>query len=463
MPRFWRSLPLALLLALAQAATAEADCSLLLLAEQGDEIAIEPTIFHDGESREIALRPSSRVVTFILPFGEGKSADLVRSSDVGSVAASCKGDALTLAVRRANGAVRALPPVAHSELAALDLRVNLKRGDGLERAFSVTGYSTVRPASGPVLDLFGGRLPLAPGDWAITLEATAHRGAALVAGEASLRFDGEHLFAEARLPDGRRGRFVIDTAAASCVLARAFLPAGTEVARLAAEAHGGGDAAEVSEQAVGLGGAVAGETLRATLSRLEVGTLAFDEVEVTVLDSLPQIGGQEIAGILGLDLLRRARAVEISFENGEAAHLRARATPRAQGDAVAFSLADRHLFLAGESGGRPSTWVVDTGAKVSLVGAALARELGIVAVPGATVELRGLDRTTTFATRGRAARLRLGAAEFEAVDFAILPELAALRAWGLEPRAAILGNDFWRRFRALEFDFEKQLLYLERR
>lgn len=463
MPRFWRSLPLALLLALAQAATAGADCSLLLLVEQGDAIAIEPTVVRDAESREIALRPSSPVVTFILPFGEGKSADLVRASDVGSVSASCKGDALTLAVRRANGAVRALPPVPHSELAALDLRVNLKRGDGLERAFSVTGYSTVRPASGPVLDLFGGRLPLALRDWAITLEATAHRGTAPVVGEAPLRFDGEHLFVEARLPDGRLGRFVVDTAAASCVLARPFLPAGTEVARLAAEAHGGSDAAEVSEQAVGLGGAVAGETLRATLARLEVGSLAFDAVEVTVLDTLPQIGGQEIAGILGLDLLRRARAVEVSFEEGEAARLRAGATPRARGAAVAFSLADRHLFLAGESGGRPSTWVVDSGAKVSLVGAAFARELGIVAVPGSTVELRGLDRSPILAARGRAARIRLGAAEFEAVDFAILPELAALKAWGLEPRAAILGNDFWRRFRALEFDFEKQLLYLERR
>lgn len=463
MPQLWRLSLLVVPWLFGQPQPARSDCSLWLLLDRDDGVALESIGIPSGERREIALRPESPVVTFLLPFGEGKSADLVRETDAGSVSASCADDRLELAVRRANGGVRTLPPVSRSELEALDLRINLRRGDGLERAFTLTRYRELRPASGPVLDLFGGRLPLAPNDWTITLEATAARTDSAVSGEVALLFDGEHLFAEARLAGGRTGRFLLDTAAASCVLARPYLPAGTTVSQLAAEAHGGGSSAAVATQPVGLGGSVEGESARATLSRLELGGLTFADVDVTVLDSLPPIGGQELAGILGLDLLRRARAVEIELSGGETGRLRARPAPRAAGSAVRFALADRHLFVAGEVGGQAVTWVVDTGAKVSLIGSALAAERGLRRLEGPGIELAGLDRTATVAARGRAAEIELDGVSFAAVDFALLPTLAALQAWGLEPRAAILGNDFWRRFRTLEFDFEAQTLYLEAR
>jgi hypothetical protein len=440
-----------------------ADCSLLLLVERDGTIALEATHFAAGETREILLRPRSDVISFILPFGEGKSSDLVRQAGGGALSAACSGEELTVSVRRADGGVRALPPVSSADLARLELRVNLKRGDGFERAFAVSSYDAIRVAAGPVLDLFGGRLPLAPGDWAITLEATARDAAPTLEGEVPLRFDGEHLFATARFSDGRSALFVVDLAAPSCAVRRDLLPPGTAVTKVTATAHGAEGDVPADARPVGLSGPVAGPVARAVLSRLALGNVVFDAVEVTVLDGLPPIGGREIGGLVGLDILRRAGVVEIAFEGGEQALLQMRGESRLAAPALPFSVADRHLFLAGEVGGRALSLVVDTGAKVSLIGAPLARELALAAVPGMGVELRGLDRTLVVASRSRAAQLRIGGESFSDVVFAVLPELAALRSWGLEPTAAVLGNDFWGRFRALEFDFRKEVLRLEPR
>lgn len=456
-----RTLFAALLLAVPQH-FAYADCSLLLLVERGSEIALEATHIASGEQRKIALRPASSVISFVLPLGEGKSADLVRGDGGGAIEAACAGDELTVSVHRADGRVRSLPSVSRADLARLELRVNLKRGDGFERAFAVPSYETVRAASGPVLDLFGGRLPLGPDDWAITLEATERAHAAAVAGQVALLFDGEHLFAAGRLSSGRTALFVVDLAAASCVVRRDLLPPGTEVVAVSATAHGADGDVSGDARPVGIGGPVSGRSARATISDFALGDLDFGAVDATVLESLPQIGGREIGGIVGLDILRRAGILEIAFEGGERAWLRMRGSSRLTGPGLPFSLADRHIFVAGEVGGRPVSLVVDTGAKVSLIGAALARDLVLEPLPGPGLELRGLDRQPVVASRARAAKLSFAGESFAEVGFAVLPELAALRAWGLEPRAAILGNDFWRRFRALEFDFWSGVLRLER-
>lgn len=438
-----------------------ADCSLLLLVERQGGIALEAVRIPAGERRALALRPASGVISFILPLGEGKSADLIRGAGGGSIAAACAGEELTVSVHRADGGVRSLPPVSGSDLARLELRVNLKRGDGFERAFAVSSYTAVRAAPGPVLDLFGGRLPLGPDDWAITLEASASAALTPVEGEVSLLFDGEHLFAEGVLGSGRRALFVVDLAAASCVVRLDLLPPGTDVVAVSAVSHESGGAVAADARPIGVSGPVAGPSRRATIPGLVLGDLAFGAVEATVLDSLPQIGGREIGGIVGLDLLRRARVLEIAFGDGEHARLRLGASARLTGPALPFSLADRHLFLAGEVAGQALSLVVDTGAKVSLVGEELSRDLALEALAGSGIELRGLDRLAVVAPRARARQLRLAGESFADVDFAVVPELAALRAWGLEPRAAILGNDFWRRFRVLELDFERSLLRLE--
>ncbi len=459
-PKLRRTLLTALLWTLPNA-LAFADCSLLLLVEREGGVALEPTRIPAGERRAIALRPASGVITFILPLGEGKSADLIRGAGGGSIAAACAGEELTVSVHRADGGVRSLPPVSGSDLARLDLRVNLRRGDGFERAFAVSSYEAVRAAPGPVLDLFGGRLPLGPDDWAITLEASASAATTAVEGQVSLLFDGEHLFAEGGLRSGRRALFVVDLAAASCVVRLDLLPPGTEVVAVSAVAHESGGAVAADARPVGVSGPVAGPSRRATIPDFVLGDLDFGAVDATVLDSLPQIGGREIGGIVGLDLLRRARVLEIAFDGGEHARLRLGGSARLTGPALPFSLADRHLFLSGEVAGRALTLVVDTGAKVSLVGAELSRELALEGLAGPGIELRGLDRQAVVASRARARQLRIAGESFADVAFAVVPELAALRAWGLEPRAAILGNDFWRRFRVLEFDFERSLLRLE--
>ncbi|MBP9826399.1 MAG: clan AA aspartic protease, partial [Thermoanaerobaculia bacterium] len=208
---------------------------------------------------------------------------------------------------------------------------------------------------------------------------------------------------------------------------------------------------------VALSGEVEAHLGIAELPALAFGTLRFEQSAVQVMRSLPRIGEREISGILGFDLLRRAPRVtfvygpEPELRFGGAIAGKAAATNAAE---IPFTLADRHIFLAGTIAGRAVDWVLDTGAKVSLLGPELARGLALAPDPERSIELRGLDGKAVRAPRAEIAELYLGGARFAGVGVHVT-DLPVLTAWGIEQRGGILGNDFLGRFAAVEVDFER--------
>lgn len=428
-------------------------CRVFLLRRSENLAALERLDLEAGASRTLALGGGSEWITFVLPLGPGKAADLVQeAAGTSQLGLLCDAAGLHASIKTSAGASRALPPVTLTELESYDLRVNVKTGKGEGKVFTVAGGRRIAEAAGPVLDLFGGRVPMQAGDVAITLETALAARPTPLAGKAPLVFDGEHHFVHGRLKGGAEGWFVVDLAAGRTVVLERALPRGVGAEALSAIEYSASGARQLGAEMLGLGGAVDSFVGTAHLPRLSVGSLAFEDADVNVLRSLPEIGGREILGILGLDLLERGTSVRLTYTaEGE---LTFGGAPSTAGKSIPFTSADRHLFLAGGVGETVLTFVLDSGAKVSLLSPSLRDRLGLAQDPQRSVEVRGLSASPIRAPRAEVAALRLGGEQFPSVAFHVAP-LPVLDRWGLTDRGAILGNDFLERFSAIEVDFDR--------
>ena len=444
-------------------------CRLFLLEDRAGTLALQAIDLAEGE-KNFELSASTGLVTFAVPLGEGKSADLVQgAAGAARLETRCTAGTLSLRVVKADGRTRELPPVSREEVRRFDLKVHVTAGDGRTQSFLVRAGETVEPGRGPVLDLFAGRIPLGSGDYAVTTETrpaetVAAKSSRGIAGQASLSFDGEHFFTSVELPGGLKGRFVVDLAAGRTVIARRVLPAGATIQPLTSVEYGdggnkpgGGHAHALSAAAPGLAGTTRLDTLAA-------GSLRWPEPQVLVMENLPEIGGAAIDGILGIDLLDAGNQLRLEMRQRGSARLSLGETPAATAPGAIegpFHRAGSHVVAPATVGGHPLGLIVDSGAKVSVLTRALADRLGLRQVsPTEQIELRGLDGRPIQATFFAAARLEIGQGGINNVRFAVVPELPVLRALGVDPDHAILGNNFLARFKVVELDFEAGRLRL---
>lgn len=313
-----------------------------------------------------------------------------------------------------------------------------------------------------------------PGDYAVTTEtrpaetrlaettsATARRR---ITGQAALSFDGEHFFTSVELPGGLQGRFVVDLAAGRTVIARRVLPAGAAIQPLTSVEYGDVGPKSAGGHAHALSAATPGLSGVARLDFLGAGSLRWPEPQVLVMDSLPEIGGAAIDGILGIDLLDAGNRLRLELGPGGSARLSLGEAPAAKTPGTLegpFHRAGSHVVAPAEIGGHSLGLIVDCGAKVSVLTRALADRLGLRPVsPAQTIELRGLDGRPVSAAIFEARRMELGESGIHNVRFAVVPELPVLAALGVGPDHAILGNNFLARFAVVELDFEAPRLRL---
>ncbi|MBK7189482.1 MAG: retropepsin-like domain-containing protein [bacterium] len=452
-------LPTLLLLAAAPAMAV----NLHLLVEQADGVALE-TVAVPGTGELVVTRPD--LVTVVLPFGLGQSGDLVpKSRRPARLVARLEGGQLRVEITGADGRGRALPPVAVADLARLDLRVNVTGSGGRQRAFVVRANGPAAAASGPVLDMFGGKIPLAPGDWALTTETTEHARAGGLAGVVPCRWRDGLVFTQVTGPDGRRGRFVIDTAAGVTVLARGFLPKSAVIEPIEGVEHSEKGARVVPGAMSGAGGEVAGLLGACEPGTLRLGELSVDGVRANVMAALPELGGAPVDGILGLDVLSRCGLLRLergADGEGTLAFDPQPTAPAAGAINCPFSIVAKHIVLPAQLDGTDVSLVLDTGARGSLLPSALAAKAGLSAASGtAAREFRGLDGRPLPARPVQVQRLALGGAAagpavFHAGD---LPALAAL---GLDGNSGLLGGDVLAAWRRLEIDFAANVVRLTR-
>jgi predicted aspartyl protease len=440
-------------------------CVVPILERAGTGVVVTPLELAEGAMTVLPLGPDQPTVTAILPISPGVSADIVRAGDSGMLAVRCTGGEVRVALHRTEGEIRDLPAVPVEHYTSLSLRVSVVGADGPLGVFHVEGGSG-KPDPGPAIDLFAGKVPLEPGDLSITLEARrpvdVEEG---LSGEAVLHFAGDFALVDAEIEGRAVGSFVVDLGATVTSVAREHLPPGTEIREVVSIAHTPEGQQVRPASAGGLGGDASGMLGRSTVSSLRIGDLEIRDLSVAVFETMPELQGVEIAGVLGLDVLRRAGHVRMGWPAyddappvlalGEAA----RGQPPTE-DTVSVDLSEAQglLFASAEVEGEPVRLLLDTGARASVISPAMAEAAGLDLV--STVDtLRGIDGLPLLAPRTEPAELRLGGARFSDQQFSV-SDLPVLEAMGAGDRVGLLGQPFWRGFRSVEVDFGSGILRL---
>lgn len=451
----------ALLVALLAAAAPAAAVNLHLLVETPDGVALE-TVAMPATGELVVSRPD--LVTVVLPFGIGRSGDLVpKGRRPARLVARVQDGQLLLDIAGADGRGRALPPVALADLERLDLRVHATGAGGRKGAFTIRGNGPAVVAGGPVLDMFGGKIPLADGDWSLTTETTERAPMAALQGSADCLWNDGLVFTQVRGPGGRLGRFVIDTAAGVTVVARGFLGADAVIEPIEGLEHSAAGVRVVPGAMGGAGGDVGGLLGAADLDALELGGVKVAGVRANVVDVLPELGGGPVAGILGLDVLSRCGRLRLERGAGDAGKLSFDPAPRRGEAAITcpFTIVAKLIVLPATLDGVSASLVLDTGARGSLLPESLAARAKLPPAAAAAREFRGLDGRPLPARPVQVARLALGgAAAGPAVFFA--GEVPVLTALGLGAGSGLLGGDLLDAWPCLEIDFAAGVVRLSR-
>jgi hypothetical protein len=429
-----------------------------ILRRDGAGFAIEFVSLADGQ---VKVFQGSEVLSILMAYSAGQSGDLIESSKNRILIAQRTQGELRIRVRNHGQADRALPPVSANQLRRFDLRVNVT-GKFVKKAFFVRGETAEIDETGPVIDLFGGRIPLGDDDYAITLETSLRRSGTQSSGSAPLEYF-DYLFTTARTAGGPVVTWVVDFGAGSSVAARSFLPSTIKVDKGLAAEYSTKGKRMVDYAVQGAGGPVSG-LMTAALPDLQIGDIAFFDVRVDVVDELPPLGGRPVAGIMGLDLLGRASSVLFSYDAEPPGRPILRLADRGNIAAhnvaeIPFSLVATHVMIRGQIGTKLIYLVLDTGSPTTILPAGIADASDLQAKLKPGKPIHGLDGKEIAVKSSRIGTLSLNNHVYSKIDceFADLP---IFDSYGLQGSCGLLGNSFLRRFRSIEVDFRHSVLRL---
>jgi hypothetical protein len=426
---------------------------------------IERIEIDDGEVKSL---DGDEVLTVVLPLGIGQSGDLVkRDMRGGSLTISSVGGEILVVKRNPDGKEIEYPAVKIADLPAYNIRVNITGGDGFKRAFYISLYEEAEVDDGPVIDMFAGMIPLEDGDYSITLEISRSQQQVVVSGEAVILYENGFLITEGSLADGRSGYFIIDFGASGTVVEKGFLPAYVEIEEVKGLEYSDEGFREVRSVMSGAGGEVTGFLGVAGAGNMKFGDVVFPDVTVKVIETMPEFGARKIIGILGLDLLKLCDRIAFEYPRGGPGIMmmggrHTTAGTDAPAAEVPFYLVAKHVFLDGEINEVPVSLLFDTGARNSIISAAIADVADLSdSEDGERGEVRGLDNNPVETRLVIADRLRLG--EWLRSDVPMLAaDLSVFERIGLRNGGGIIGNDFLDDYSLVEVDFEDGIVSLWR-
>lgn len=454
---------LLLLCALLLPGTAMAQCPVFTLERDGRDIVVRKELLGEGEVAVYARDPARGVIDVILPVGPGRSASFLRLTDADRIVVRYTQGELHAQVRRAAGDPVELPARRLADLRREQIRVSVTVADSVRRSFLIADYDTalVDPV-GPATNMFAGRLPdaLAHEGIVVQTDTWPSAPASPACGVAALVRD-RWLFAKARRPDGGEGWFVVDLGAAETMVARTFVPDGQSVTPLSTTEHSAAGTRQLPYAPAGATGTVQGVVGSTEFDSLSFGGLRFAAAHVTVLESLPDVFGRPVVGILGLDLLRGCERLQLQFApDGQHATLALTTTP-ATGRLLAetpYSLVASHLMVRGLMEGRDTRWILDTGSPGMVLDSVGAPRLARGSETMASQALRGVDGAGAPGSSGMVGECRWGDYTIREVPcrIAALPIFGPFREPGVA--LGVLGVSELARMGTLELDTSRRVL-----
>jgi hypothetical protein len=430
---------------------------------QGFSLSLESV--KDGGSLALLPQGEERVLTPIIPVGQGMSGDIVRGSENDLLLLRC-GDGKVRVFRspRGGGAAEEVMEGEVENLTRFDLRVNLVGQDGGEAVFEVLDGEVIR-ARGPVLNMFQGKVPLEEGDVAVTTQVNepAAQGSGDLVGTVALEALGPYAGIPLALPGDREGAFILDLGASRSLVARDFLDPEIPTQPMVAVEHSAQGVRELAGTAQAAGGSAKGVGSTADVPWVRVGSHELEGFRPAVLDEPFLIAGEAIRGIVGLDVLRRAGRVVGDFSRPDGpASLRFGGERLEDVLEIPFQEVRGLLFVEGFLGEVPVLFLLDSGARQSIIPEALARREGMSISEESVDSLMGLDRNRIPFRAAHVPSFSVGDLDFAGTGFITGP-IPVLDALGIQEDAAILGQPFFKALGTVEIDFDNGVLRVPQR
>jgi len=434
---------------------------LFVLKQSEGAVVVEPVdvVTAEGEARRFTCGAETGVIDVILPVGPGGSGSLIRLAERRELSVACRNREIAITEHAAGGKTWQRPLRRLDDLEREETRVSVIGAGALRTSVRlVKTRDVVADEAGGVEDPFEGRVPIAAGDFVVGTETHPCAAGPELEGTAKLEVKGWP-FVKATAPDGSERWLVLDLGAGATVLARDFLPADTAIETQSMTEYSGAQKRLLKYAPGGATGAVESIAGAAVLEALEVPELSFEAARVDVMASLPGAFGRPVAGILGLDLLRRARIVSLELD-GEHPRLSLAHEPSEKPPAfeVPFSIVRSHLVVAGTVNGTTVRFFLDTGSTDSILDEAAAAVANVAWLPSKGTTAGGLDGGSVPIAPAAPTALTLGDRVLEPVAFQVsaLATFAPLRVPG--QAVGLLGNAFFARFARFSIDFERRVV-----
>ena len=438
--------------------------NVFVLKQTKSGLDIESVPLEIDQTKVFITGPGSDVIDVIFPPSLGRSAGLAMPDDRRTLVVSYKDGELRLESRSPDGSESQKRPARRvAEISQYDIRVNVT-GKGRRTAFLIAQNANVAPEIGPVANMFAGRVPDAVlnSGYVIQTETYLHESGTPILGAAPLEID-RWPFARVTLPGGTSGDFIVDVGAAGTVVARDFLPTDAEIEKASMVEYSAAGKRTLKYTPGGATGAVQTVLGHAALEGLRIGNVEIDDLTVTVLEQMPDMFGRPVAGIIGLDVLRRCNVLTMQLGDQTEPTMQwgQHSTAAAQNVLeLPFARVSAHLVVEGECNGETVYFILDTGSPGVFLDNAAARALAVQGDVTKAIDARGLDEGAVKTLPGTISELRFGERTFTDVPCNIggLFAFDTLRAD--DQNIALLGNSFFGRFNRVEFDFGKRVIRL---
>ena len=441
---------------------------LIVVKEQGSGVVFEK-IFIAKDQIEVIADPS--VITIILPLSEGKAANFVNPSDrEGAIIVENSNGQLNITFKSGDGEEKTYPSISYDKLKTFQTRVNIINGMGYKQAFIIDNYDIIKEDDGPVIDLFGGMIPMEANDYSITLETRTKGPNTIISGSVPFIKIDSWIVVEAKLPNGKTGKYIVDTGASGgLVLIQSALPENIEISKLTAIAYSKEGSTEKKGQMQAATGTVEDDNFLgvAQLSSFELGDIILSDLEISVLKEFPEfLEKHNIIGVIGIEILKRAEIIRIENINEDRGIVKFISQEKQHSDSFDYhytlNTAYNLLFIKGAIQEIPIDFLIDIGARRSVIASSLVAnnhfEYSAISNSGVV----GISGEKTDAIEGKFSEIRLENELFKEVHFLISSNLFATKTMGLEKSGVLLGMSFFSQFRTLEIDFINSKLYLDK-
>ncbi len=438
--------------------TVAADDSVVLLLKKTDSgydidkvpIRKDQTLHLDGNNEK-------GIIEIILPTGPGGSGNLVQKGLINGFYVHFDGRTITIESELSGGRRQSLPPQKLDDLKLYETHLSVTGGDGTSARFIISNYESIRVDTvGPLMDMFGGQVPMNPGDYSLFLNTERVDREQNLTGQMSLTYSGEYLFTEVVSPTGKKGNFVVDLGASNSVIRKDFLPDSTETSELFMMEYSPGGTRKLKYAPDGATGPIESIIGTATVENLTAGGLRFNRAVFNVMDALPVIRGKQLDGIIGLDLLHAARYLTLKYhtESGAASLVLSNEIPIENIDVeLPYVSIRKSIFVRGQIDSRDVLFLVDSGSPDCMLQPAATRSLQSVVAHDSVYTYQGGGGQNEQGTLATIKSMSLGGNSFENVPCTI-GNVFVLSTLGSGQLGGIIGNSLLSRFSGVTIDFK---------